>query len=561
MQELERQPPPSVTRRLAIVGDGRMGRALAAALRAAGVTVTGPLGRGASPADVDAVLLCVPDAEIAAAAEPVDGAIVIGHCSGITGLEALGDRVGFSLHPLMTVTFDGPPPLFAGAGAAVAGSSPAALAVAVELARLLGMTPIEIAAEDRAAYHAAASVASNFLVTVEAAAERLAATAGLARGELVPLVRATVDNWARLGPERALTGPVARGDELTVSRQRATIAERAPELAPLFDALVDATRAIGSPAPSRSSGSPAARMQTVRTVAEVRARLAQPRRDGATIGLVPTMGAFHEGHRSLMRRARAECDVVVVSLFVNPAQFNEARDLEVYPRDESRDAMLAEQLGVDLLFAPGAAEMYPDGFATTIRVSGVTETLEGSRRGRAHFDGVTTVVAKLLNIVGPDVAYFGRKDAQQAVAIRRMVADLDLPVAIEVCPTVRATDGLALSSRNAALSPGERERATSLSAALRAIEGAVASGTRDPEAAIAAGRAELAAAGVDPEYLTIVTAATLTPVARLEGEMLALVAARIGATRLIDSAPLHSENVQTPHQQPVATPLLGAPTA
>ena len=163
-------------------------------------------------------------------------------------------------------------------------------------------------------------------------------------------------------------------------------------------------------------------MRVLATIPEVRAALAQPRRDGSTLGLVPTMGAFHEGHLSLMRRAREECDVVVVSLFVNPAQFNDPADLTAYPRDAGRDAALAAELGVDYLFAPAAEEVYPPGFATTVSVRDVTETLEGAHRGRGHFDGVATVVTKLFNIVGPDVAYFGQKDAQQATVIKRLVA-------------------------------------------------------------------------------------------------------------------------------------------
>src|SRR5947209_13176364 len=182
-------------------------------------------------------------------------------------------------------------------------------------------------------------------------------------------------------------------------------------------------------------------MNVVRAVAELRAALAQARRDGQAIGLVPTMGAFHEGHLSLMRRARAECDVVVVSLFVNPTQFNEQADLEHYPRDEQRDAALAAEVGVDHLFAPPVDEVYPSGFATTVAVDPrLTGVLEGEHRGRAHFDAVTTVVAKLLNLVRPDVAYFGQKDAQQLLVIRRMVSDLNLAVRIEGCPTVREPD-------------------------------------------------------------------------------------------------------------------------
>jgi predicted short-subunit dehydrogenase-like oxidoreductase (DUF2520 family) len=253
MRELERESsPPYARSRLAIVGAGRLGTALTRALRDAGYDVAGPLGRGEVLADlphVDAVLLCVPDTEIASAAALISPGPLVGHCSGATGLDALAPHEAFSMHPLMTVTAHGA--RFSGAGGAIAGTGKRALQFAAGLASALGMRVVEIAEEDRSAYHAAASIASNFLVTLEAAAERLAQAAGADRALLVPLVRATVENWAALGPQRALTGPVARGDELTVSRQREAVAERAPELLPLFDALADATRALaheGAPA-------------------------------------------------------------------------------------------------------------------------------------------------------------------------------------------------------------------------------------------------------------------------------------------------------------------------
>jgi len=230
--------------RLAVVGAGRLGRALVDRLSAAGVDVAGPLGRGADGRPYEAVLLCVPDAQIAAAASHIAPGRLVGHCSGATGLEVLAPHEAFSLHPLMTVTADGAD--FTDAGAAVAGTSAAALELARSLAEALGMNPVEVSAADRAAYHAAASIASNFLVTLESAAERLGATAGLERRMLVPLVRATVANWATLGAPRALTGPVARGDEATVARQREAVRQRLPELTPLFDALVEATRALAS---------------------------------------------------------------------------------------------------------------------------------------------------------------------------------------------------------------------------------------------------------------------------------------------------------------------------
>jgi pantoate--beta-alanine ligase len=291
-------------------------------------------------------------------------------------------------------------------------------------------------------------------------------------------------------------------------------------------------------------------MRTIYRVAELRAALVEPRRAGRSIGLVPTMGAFHDGHLSLMRRARADCDEVVVSLFINPTQFNDRRDLEAYPRDVFADAARAADEGVDYLFAPPVEEVYPAGFATTVSVAGVSEVLEGAHRGRAHFDGVTTVVTKLLNMVSPSVAYFGQKDAQQTVVIKRLVRDLDLPVRIEVCPTVRESDGLAMSSRNVHLSPNERVRATSLNRALDAIEATIGAGELDAAAAVAVGQAELSAAEVEPDYLELVGAEDLAPVGRIDRDVLALVAARIGATRLIDN---HRINQLSPATGPGRT--------
>jgi predicted short-subunit dehydrogenase-like oxidoreductase (DUF2520 family) len=228
---------------IAIVGRGRMGAALSAALRTSGHPIEGPLGREADLHSADAVLLCVPDAQIAVAAAAVTPrpGLLVGHCSGATGLDVLAGHEAFSLHPLMTVTGAGA--AFAGAGAAVAGSTPRALAFARGLADDLGMRAVEIADEDRAAYHAAASIASNFLITLEAAAERML---GHDRELLVPLVRATVESWASLGAERALTGPIARGDEATVQRQRDAVEDRAPELLELFDAMAAATRDLAA---------------------------------------------------------------------------------------------------------------------------------------------------------------------------------------------------------------------------------------------------------------------------------------------------------------------------
>jgi pantoate--beta-alanine ligase len=279
--------------------------------------------------------------------------------------------------------------------------------------------------------------------------------------------------------------------------------------------------------------------RVVRGVGELRAALVPARRAGQTIGLVPTMGFLHDGHASLLRAARAECDVVVMSLFVNPTQFGPNEDLDRYPRDEEHDLRLAGGAGVDLVFAPTVDEMYPDGAATMVEVSGnLTSVLDGdpSRRGAAHFRGVTTIVAKLFNIVGPDVAYFGQKDAQQAAVIKRMARDLSFPLRVEVMPTVREEDGLAMSSRNVYLEPADRLRAVAISRALAAAEQqALALDSLD--AGLAAARIELAAAAIEPEYLEARDAETLEPAERLRAgrPVLIAVAAQVGGARLIDN--------------------------
>lgn len=244
MRELERDSSSDTPtcRHLAIIGRGRLGTALASSFARGGLVVDGPLPRGADGAGSDAVLLCVPDGEIAAAAAQIEPGRPVGHCSGASRLDVLAPHESFSLHPLMTVTTEGA--AFAGAGAAIAGSTPRALELAASLASALEMMAVEVDEADRPAYHAAATIASNFLITIEAAAEGLAARVGVDRALLVPLVRAAVENWAALGAERALTGPVARGDDATVTAQRHAIESKAPELLELFDALVDATRRL-----------------------------------------------------------------------------------------------------------------------------------------------------------------------------------------------------------------------------------------------------------------------------------------------------------------------------
>jgi pantoate--beta-alanine ligase len=275
-------------------------------------------------------------------------------------------------------------------------------------------------------------------------------------------------------------------------------------------------------------------LNVLTTVKALREALQPARQEAQTIALVPTMGAFHDGHLSLMRAARSAADVVVVSLFVNPAQFGPNEDLAAYPRDFDRDRDLAAAEGVDILFAPTVDEVYPDGFDARVQVGGISGPLEGEARP-GHFDGVTTVVTKLFNMVGPDVAWFGQKDAQQALIIRKLVRDLNMPVEISVAPTVREPDGLAMSSRNAYLSPDERLRAAALSRALAAAERAVAEGRLDAADVLAAARGELDAAAIEPEYLELRSADDLSPAERVNGNTLLAVAARVGRARLIDN--------------------------
>ncbi len=299
--------------------------------------------------------------------------------------------------------------------------------------------------------------------------------------------------------------------------------------------------------PASMTKSPAPRGATVvRTRDALRAALAPARADGESIGLVPTMGYLHDGHLSLLQAAREQCGVVVMSLFVNPTQFRPGEDLDRYPRDEERDLRLAAEAGADHVYAPAVEEVYPDGFATEVRVSGLTEVLCGDpgRRGPEHFHGVTTVVAKLFSTVQPTIAYFGQKDAQQLAVIRRMTRDLDLPVRIEGLPIVREEDGLAMSSRNAYLEPGDRERAAALWRALRAAESAAALGTLP--GAIEAARTELDDAGIEPEYLEARDPDDLTPVAELgDRPVLLALAAQVGGARLIDNVLIQPHAHQT----------------
>ena len=461
---------------------------------------------------------------------------LVGHCSGATGLDVLAPARGV-LAASADDRHGSRAPRFAGAGAAVAGSTARALG-ARRRARARARDARRRGRRRRPRrLPRRRVVASNFLVTLEAAAERLAASAGVERALLVPLVRATVENWAALGAERALTGPVARGDEATVARQRdgdrgagAGAARRCSTRWPT------ATRRARRPGGRR-------RMRTVRTVAELRAALAAPRRGGASIGLVPTMGALHEGHLSLMRRARgASATSSSCRCSSTRRSSTTARDLARLParRGARRGARRASSAST-ILFAPTVEEVYPPGFATT-----VIGRRGSPSRSRARTAAAATSTASrpssrsCFNIVAPDVAYFGQKDAQQALVIRRLVRDLDIPVRIEVCPTVREPDGLAMSSRNALLSRGRARAGGRAAPRADAAEQAIAAGERDADRpATARRRAPSWRRRIEPEYLALVAADTLAPVERIDGDVLALVAARVGATRLIDNELIH----------------------
>jgi pantoate--beta-alanine ligase len=281
-------------------------------------------------------------------------------------------------------------------------------------------------------------------------------------------------------------------------------------------------------------------MEIIRRVHGMREATRRARGAGRRIGFVPTMGALHDGHASLVRAVGERTDLTVVSVFVNPTQFGPAEDFTRYPRDLTRDADLCIGLGVDYLFAPENEEIYPPGASTFVEVKGLSDCLEGASRP-GHFRGVATVVLKLLEIVGPHVAAFGQKDAQQAIVLRRMVRDLHVDVEFLVCPTVRDVDGLALSSRNAYLSPDERRAAMAIPRALDAAARAIASGERDPARVVEAARLVLEAEPLlEIDYVDLARTSDLVPAAAVEGEMLLAVAVRAGKTRLIDNVVLRA---------------------
>lgn len=276
-------------------------------------------------------------------------------------------------------------------------------------------------------------------------------------------------------------------------------------------------------------------MRIITSITEIQNYFSLARSDGKTIGLVPTMGYLHEGHLSLMRRARSENDLVVTSIFVNPTQFGPREDYRSYPRDMKRDSKMAEEVGVDLIFAPATEDMYPNGYATYVNVERLTEKMCGASRP-GHFRGVTTVVTKLFNIIRPHNAYFGQKDAQQAQVIKRMTEDLNFDIQIVVLPTIRETDGLAMSSRNSYLNPEERQAALVLIKSLRAAEDMIKSGQRDARIIYQGMRDMIEAEPLAKiDYISIVNADNLEELDLIKGKTLIALAVFIGRTRLIDN--------------------------
>jgi pantoate--beta-alanine ligase len=588
-----------------VVGAGRVGAVLGNALRAVGHAVVGASGASPTTVErIGAMLPGVPVLEVQAVVERAEvvlltvpddvladlvrglaalgawrpGQVVV-HTAGRYGVDVLeparaAGAIPMAIHPAMTFTGTSLDlARLVGCPFAVT-AAPAVLPIAQALVIELGGEPVVLAEEARGLYHAALTHGANHLVTLTAQAERVLSSIGIEEpGKLAgPVLTAALDGSLR-GGEAGLTGPVVRGDAGTVAEHLRALAalaardERLVDVPPTYvalaratvqrslalrrlspaqaEALLDVLRAGGSaadvrpgPTPSPASSAPAP-PALARTRGELTASLAAlPGRRA----VVMTMGALHEGHLELVRQAREHADIVVVTIFVNPLQFGAGEDLDRYPRRLDADLAALAGVGVDLVFAPDADVVYPDG-PPLVRVSAgpLGEVWEGAVRP-GHFDGVLTVVHKLLGLVQPDVALFGQKDAQQLALVRRMVRDLDLPVEIVAVPVQRDPDGLALSSRNVYLSSQERRDALALSRALRAGVAAAAAGGGPPEV-LAAARAvleevaEYRPGAVVVDYITLINPDSLDELGPgYRGRALLAVAARVGGTRLIDNA-------------------------
>ena len=519
---------------LRVVGAGRAGRSLEEALRRVGWRVLATLHHGdavtAAASGCDLLVLAVPDAAVRAVADRVAPvpSTVVAHLAGSLGPDVLGAHPRrAAIHPMVAL----PDPVTGADGLAGAWFAIAGDALAGEVAAALGGRSFPVAEEDRGAHHAACAMAANHVTALLGVVERVVGAAGLPLAPYVELAGGAVAAVADRGPAAALTGPVARGDWATVGAHLGALAEADR---PAYLALAaEAARLAGRTLPAGLGV--AAGAAVVHEKAALRKALDQVRAAGLTVGLVPTMGALHGGHATLIRRAAAECDVVAVTVFVNPLQFERADDLAAYPRTLDHDVAVALAAGASVLFAPTTDEVYGIGATTVVHVGGLAGRLEGAARP-GHFDGVATVCAKLFGLAGPCRAYFGEKDFQQVAVVRRLVHDLDLPVEVVACPTVRDHDGLALSSRNALLSEEERAVAPILHRALRAGADLVSGGERDPEAI---GAAVAQAIRREPRFrldrVDVVDADTLEPPGEDTARLRILAAAFLGRVRLIDS--------------------------
>jgi len=551
-----RRPSGSASlRRVAIVGPGRAGLSLQRALCGVDDVEIGVWGRHDDLTEVasgtDLVVIATPDEALGPVARSIRPApdTVVAHLSGVAGLDVLAPHERrASLHPLVTLPTPalGARRLTGGATFVTAGDP-----LVLVLVELLGGHTLQLPESDRVVYHAAACVAANHLVALLGQVERLAGSIGLPLACFLPLVRGAVEDCELLGPAGALTGPASRGDEETIAAHRAAMDPREVDS---YDAGVELARRLRSErdAAGGPEGAPGlwqqrrpereveevrpAAMRVVRSRDEFSQAMRRARWRRGSVALVPTMGALHSGHRSLIAAGRQHASTVAVSIFVNPAQFGDEEDLRAYPRDLESDFEVARDAGVDLCFSPSVLEIYPDGGPKMLLDPGPAAGIFEGRARPGHFAGVATVVAKLLFLAGRCTAVFGEKDYQQLVIVRELVKELLLPVEVLACPTVREPDGLALSSRNVRLSPVERAAAPVLYRGLLAGGRLIAAGERDRETVLGAITATVADQPlVDLDYVGMVEEGTLRiPDAVPEVSRL-LIAGRVGPVRLIDN--------------------------
>ncbi len=535
-----------VSQNIVVVGKGRLGTALYSALVGAGLAnVSGPMGRGATGEGADIVILCVPDRSIAEAAAAVIAGPLVVHTSGASSLSFLDmhDRRGI-IHPLLSVPDSSA--IFDDAFAAVRAAQPSDQLILLDLVSALRMKPLDVQEQDRTIYHTAASLASNALVALQVAASELASMVNVPPAALNKLAQASLDQVGEQGVA-ALTGPAARGDWQTVAAQRHAVLLSAPHLLDLYDALTaECARLAGhSWVPQHGAMcDSASSMVIARTAEELAASVESARQQGARLGFVATMGGLHKGHATLIKAAASSCDCVITSIFVNPKQFDNAADLDAYPSDEAQDIAVAKEAGTNVIFIPCVDDIYPKDFATSVVPGPIADVLEGEFR-QGHFEGMATVVVRLLGLVRADVAFFGRKDAQQLAIVKQLVKDLAIPTTVQGVDTVRETDGLAMSSRNVRLSVEDRNRALALSRGLTAAKNLAAQGERSAQQLERVVLLELAADSLRVDYVALVDAVDFRNVAVLDRRCILVIAAYVDQVRLIDNISLdpHSSSI------------------